>query len=220
MTESQVRERAVLDLLRARYERRGDVFFAYPPRELVPSFLDDYRPDAIAKKATGDGGSVIEVKGSDSTRAGRLPEIAERFRAHPEWDFVVVVPDDVPELRQEFAAESPTTISNAIAEMNELDAAGHARAAFVMGWSIIEAFARVRLAGTLKNPNRSFSPTALAETLEQYGLISATEGRDLRALVSIRNSAVHGDFQYDVTPQAMEIVRKIVATLGRAPMEA
>lgn len=214
MIESTVRERAVLDLLRDRYESRGDVFFAHPSPILVPPFLNGYRPDALVK--SGGGGVVIEIKQSSSPRDHRLSEIAERFRDHPEWTFLIVQADELAGPPQRFATGSDASIADAIDEMKALAKGGHRRAAFLTGWSILEALARTKLEIVLKNRNQSFTATALAETLEQYGLVTPTEGRTLRALAPLRNSVVHGDFQASVGQESVEKLSAIVRRLKEA----
>src|SRR5215207_11081681 len=87
------RERIILENLRQRYEGDGYTFFAYPPRDLVPPFLEDYRPDAIA---IGPRGRVaIEVKlhrGAAGT--AQLSKVASLFSDHPDWQFIVVYSDE------------------------------------------------------------------------------------------------------------------------------
>ena len=47
------RESEVLRLLSRRFEEEGYTFLIHPTRELVPTFLKDYHPDAIAISPEG-----------------------------------------------------------------------------------------------------------------------------------------------------------------------
>ena len=85
MTKSATREDRVLDVLQQRYEERGFTFFKYPPRDLLPTFLGNYLPDAIALGK--DENIAIEVKSRadrDALIAGR---IADLFRGQKKWRF-------------------------------------------------------------------------------------------------------------------------------------
>src|SRR3954469_15454381 len=117
---------AVLARLQERYAREGYTFLADPPRRLLPTFLGDFRPDAVALH--GNGGVVIEIKRGRQNR-NRLPfrEIARRVRANPDWRFEVFYTDDV----QEFGSASPERIEAVVREVDELAASGHASAALV-----------------------------------------------------------------------------------------
>ena len=48
MSEAQLGESNVLRNLQQVSEARGLKFFVNPPREVVPAFLGDFQPDAIA----------------------------------------------------------------------------------------------------------------------------------------------------------------------------
>ena len=60
MSEAQLWESNVLRSLQQTSEARGLKFYIHPPREIVPEFLGDFRPDAMA--IGPDGGIIIEVK--------------------------------------------------------------------------------------------------------------------------------------------------------------
>jgi len=65
MSETQLLESNVLRNMQHVPEGRGLKFCINPPREMVPNFLDDFQPDAIALGP--DGGIIIEVKHRGST---------------------------------------------------------------------------------------------------------------------------------------------------------
>src|SRR5688572_10891025 len=86
----ETQERLVLDRLREQFESDGYEFVVHPVS--LPSFLGDYRPDAIALK--GNGGVVIEVKSRRHSGADkRLSELTRLFVDQADWRFDVVYSD-------------------------------------------------------------------------------------------------------------------------------
>jgi hypothetical protein len=60
ISEERLLESNALKNLQKLSEERGLKFYLNPPREIVPDFLGDYRPDAIALGP--EGGIIIEMK--------------------------------------------------------------------------------------------------------------------------------------------------------------
>jgi len=89
MSEAQLFESDTLRNLKQVSEERGLKFYINPPREIVPEFLGDYRPDAIALGP--DGGMIIEVKLRRSPSSERLlADIASRVARQKGWEFRVI----------------------------------------------------------------------------------------------------------------------------------
>jgi uncharacterized protein YutE (UPF0331/DUF86 family) len=208
---AEARERAVLEILREKYEDDGYSFFAYPPASVVPGFLQDYRPDAIAVR--GEERVVIEIRQRSQRSEPRLSRIAERFAAHPDWRFVVVYPDDVVPDLESLGLSSAAEIEAQLREAEQLSRAKHHRAAFVLGWAIIEALARALQGGKERDSSVSRSPRELVEILERNGFIGFEDGRRLRDLVRLRNATVHGDFGVAVDQSAVEQLLQVARRL-------
>ena len=81
MVEPRVRETRLLDLLGQRYEERGYAFFKYPPREMLPEFLRDYMPDAIALGPKDN--VVIEIKSGKGEKNAK--QVARLFKEQEDW---------------------------------------------------------------------------------------------------------------------------------------
>lgn len=80
MSQAQLWESNVPSNLRQVSEARGLKFYVNPPREIVPEFLGDFRPDAIALGP--EGGIIIEVKHRRSSASEKqLAAIANRVAA-------------------------------------------------------------------------------------------------------------------------------------------
>ena len=75
MSEARVWETNILRNLQQALEARGLTFYVHPPRDLMPDFLGDYQPDAIA--VGPEGGTIIEMKDRKKTlcRRGRFRQL-------------------------------------------------------------------------------------------------------------------------------------------------
>lgn len=204
------RERAILDLLKERYEDEGYAFFVYPSPSLVPTFLDDYRPDAIA--VGHEGGVVIEVKGGH--RAGVEPRatIADRFKDQGKWRYVVVYSDDYP---AEILLPPPSMrdVERQLTEVEHLARDGHLGAAFVLSWGMLEAAARLAQAEPGVSGARPRSAAQLVESLERDGFLDFEAGAELRRLIDARNALVHGDLARTVSKRDVAVVVQAVRGL-------
>lgn len=200
----QVREEAILRPLKRHFEDRGFEFFAHPSREMVPSFLGSYRPDAIAYDHAG-GGVVIEVKARpDSSSEPKLSALAKLFQEQSGWTFQVVYDDAGRDAARTYSPAGPDLIREALADLEALVSSGSPRAAFLYGWSVLEAVAR-ELDGTDRPP---VPWRTLIEWLTNEGFLSQDAAGRLRGLLPLRTAVAHGDFASEVGPD------EIVSLLG------
>ncbi len=65
-SERALSESNALRSLQRASEARGLTFYVNPPRRVVPEFLGNYQPDAIARGL--EGGIIIEVHASEKPR--------------------------------------------------------------------------------------------------------------------------------------------------------
>jgi len=173
-------EERVMQALRARYEGDGFAFTEHPGAATLPDFFGGYVPDAVAVK--GDDKIAIEVKprrGAATEPA--LAAIDRLFEGRPDWRLHVVFTNPNPLQTLAIPLSSARTISDGVAEARALAAEGHMRAAFVMGWSQLEAALRLQRREA-EGPGRV--PGAVVETAAMYGLIDPDTARDLRVLIA------------------------------------
>jgi uncharacterized protein YutE (UPF0331/DUF86 family) len=208
---SEPRERLVLQRLRDRYEREGYSFYAYPPGDLLPHFLGNYRPDAIALK---DNEKIaIEIKGRTTEQSRmRLSEIARIFQGQKYWHFLVFNIEDFdrdPNIRVYGVDE----IEDALREVDHLAESGQVRAAFVLGWAALEAAVRALLAGDPADKMRPISSDQISELLAGTGLVEQNAARMLRELSRVRNALVHGDLGVEVDQPSIQSLEDIIRSL-------
>jgi len=217
VAQPTIRERAILDLLRERYEDEGYAFFVYPSPSLVPAFLEDFRPDAIA--VGRGGGIVIEVKQSHGPRRESSSKIADRFRSQDRWKHLVVYSDDyAPEAL--LPAPSRQDVERRLGEVEQLLQGGHTAAALVLGWGQLEAAARLSLGAAEGAAGRPRSAAQLAEWLEREGFVDPQVSAGLRRMVNVRNAVAHGDLSRDVDRRDVEMLVQAVKGLVADQLEA
>ncbi len=186
-------ERKTLEKLRDQYEAKGFKFVMYPGKELTPPFLGSYQPDAIASK--DDAQIAIEVKQQYSPAAERsLSQIRKLFDGHPEWEFVISYGGNDPQATVVMPQASQALIAKRLLEVEALSEQGNHRAAFVLGWALLEA-ALHRLQG--EEGKRPRAPGTVVETLATLGYVTPETERRLRPLIAVRNRIVHGDLEIE-----------------------
>lgn len=204
-------ERRVLGLLRPRLEADGYSFVEFPESDVLPAFMQGYRPDAIAFR---EGKSIaIEIKlRRDPNAEKNLRSISERFKEHPSWEFRIVYGDEVE--AEPLEKSTLAQIEQQISEAEVLLREGHHRAALVLGWAAVEAIAR-----TLSNgfPTSGTSTMRQAvELLEHMGHLRFEEAQELRVLLPLRSRVVHGDLSLAISHDDVAPLLKA----ARAALEA
>lgn len=202
-------ERRVLELLRPRYEAQGYLFIEHPSGEALPAALEGFRPDAIAigpqKKI------AIEIKlrrGRSSPR--ELQALSERLRKHPDWELRVIYGDfdggDDLDLQNEPSPGIPRIeMEKQIDEAQALSRAGHHRAALILVWAALEAIARTAAPGEAIGSGAR-APRQVLETLERMGRLTFEDASQLRDALLLRNAAVHGEYEREVTGADVALV--------------
>ena len=171
-------EADILRVLRRRYEQDGYTFVTHPTGTLVPAFLGNYRPDALA--ISDKGSVVIEIRSRAAGSSKRIADIAAIVERQPNWRFQVFY---TPNFRTDtFAPSSANVIVEAVNEVFALQKSGHDRAAFLMAWSALEAFVRT-LHANERDANKPLIPSEIVEWLSQWGNIDTALAKKLRRLV-------------------------------------
>lgn len=198
-------EARVMKNLRLRYENDGFAFTEHPSAVALPDFFGGYLPDAIAVK--GDDKIAIEVKPRLApTTAPKLAEIKQLFDGRRDWRLHVVFTNPDPLQALALPLPPPGAIREGIAEARALAGAGHLRAAFLMGWSLLEAVTRAKLR---EAAGPGYATGTVVQTAAMRGLISPETARGLRDLIALRNRVAHGDLS--AQPESAEVERVLAA---------
>jgi uncharacterized protein YutE (UPF0331/DUF86 family) len=207
ISEPRLLESNALRNLRKLSEARGLKFYVNPPREIVPDFLGDYQPDAIALGP--EGGMIIELKlrrGPASEK--QLAAIASRVSGQKGWEFraIYLNPplDEMPPIEK----PTPDQLQATFREIEELARTGHRAAAFVRAWAALESLARLASANGEIRSTRGLPPIQVVQTLAEEGYVENEVADRLRQMVKLRNAVVHGDFTVDVPAERIEDLLK------------
>jgi hypothetical protein len=203
-----VSEEQVLQSEIARLESEGYDVFVQPRAPLVPEFLGDYVPDAVA---TGNGKKlVLEV--ARSLGSEKLKEVAARFARQREWELKILLVTPTSS-GQTVPVQSRQAIDGAIEEIERLNQVDALRAAFLLAWATFEAEGRASIAGKFDRPQ---TPGRLVQVLGQEGLLTPTEADRMRTLSERRNQLVHGDLGTEIGSEDIQwlvaVLRKMAAT--------
>lgn len=188
-------------------EAEGFEVFTHPSPPILPAFMRDHSPDAIALRS--DKKLAIEVlrEGAPSNR--RLDRLRELFSEHKDWELRVywVSPSNI---RKAIEGVSGDVIEQSITAIEELAAAGRAKPALLMAWATFEAIGRAILPDRLQRPQ---TPGRIVEVLAAEGQITPTEADHLRRLAESRSHLIHGGLETSVSEADLQRFVDVLKTL-------
>jgi uncharacterized protein YutE (UPF0331/DUF86 family) len=190
---------AAADVLRnllPELEEEGYEVFLLPQPPILPPFLSNFRPDAIARRR--DKHIVIEIVRSLSNDR-KLQELARLVRENPGWELRVILAK--PTTTTAIERQPIEAIRRTIDEIKKLTRTEHYAAALIMSWATFEALGRLLMFDEFQKPQ---SPGRLVQVLAQEGYLTPSEADRLRALTEKRNSLVHGRLQTQITKPDVE----------------
>jgi len=217
MADGQLLESNALRNLRQASEERGLKFYVNPPREIVPAFLGEYQPDAIALGP--EGGMIIAVQvGRRPTSEPGLAAIARKVSGQKGWEFRAIhlnpPMDEIPPIEK----PTPEQLQATFGEIEALVKNGHPAAGFVTGWAALESLARLASAYRAARTPTGFSPIQAIQTLAEEGYVENEVADWLREMARLRNALVHGDFSVHVSAeevsQLLEQLRAIASDIA------
>jgi hypothetical protein len=219
---ASVREREIMDAVGARYRAEGFQFLRSPPREFVPPFLRDYRPDAIALK--GKGGVIIELKRSqDGAKDRQTLELSQALAGHPDWRLDLILMENFVREQgwllgpERIKAPSDEQVEAVRSEVERLVAQGQHSAALLLGWALLEALTRKRLSDLIAEREEPLTEWQVVEQLTTFGLLEPEDEEGLRSLLRRRNALAHGDFAASPSSGEVEALLGILHRLSGSP---
>jgi uncharacterized protein YutE (UPF0331/DUF86 family) len=203
----------ILDSLIPRLQAEGYDVYVRPARYLLPPFMGNYTPDAIALGSPKNLAIEIAVKDPSSTL--RLGSVRERFETAKDWELRVYYAPTADE-QIDVDVVSREAIERSLGEVERLVADGRLRPGLLMVWSIFEAIGRILAPTELSRPQ---TPMRLVEVLAADGHVTPSQADLLRRLAPIRNHAAHGDLDVAVgiadLNQAVAILKSLASSLPR-----
>jgi uncharacterized protein YutE (UPF0331/DUF86 family) len=209
MSEARLLESNALRTLQKVSEARGLKFYINPPREIIPEFLGDFQPDAVALGP--EGGIIIEVKSRRSPASeNHLATIARRVSDQKGWEFRAIYIDPPLDEMAPIPKPTPEQLQSTFEEIEALTRAGHRAAAFTRAWAGLESLARLASPNSDGRSTRALPPMQAIQTLAEEGYLENEAADRLRELVKLRNAVVHGDFSVDIpAPQIYTLLKQL-----------
>jgi hypothetical protein len=202
-SEAQLLESNALRNLRQISEARGLKFYINPPREIIPEFLGDFRPDAIALGP--EGGIIIEVKlrGSPASEK-QLAAIARRVSGQKGWEFRAIYLNPTADETPPIAKPTPEQLQATLREIEVLIKSGHPAAGFLTAWAALESLARLARGDSEAGRPRGLPPIQTIQILAEEGYLENEVADQLREMAKLRNAVVHGDLSVNVPAEQVE----------------
>lgn len=200
-------ETAILESILSRLRAEGYDVFRKPPPHVLPEFMADYRPDAIA---IGRGKKLaIEIVGDQSPSAARLRKLQERFAPDSGWELQVVYARSQPAIKS-IETVPETSIERSLTTVRELNEAGLTQPALLIAWASFEALGRRLLPEHFERPQ---TPGRLVEILAREGHLTPDEADAVRQLIASRNLLIHGDLDVQIDKAQIEHFATILGTI-------
>ena len=201
------REIAVLDREKASLVANGFEVITHPTDLDLPEFLKGLHPDAVAHR--GDEHLVIEVTSRSAPTQAKLRLLRDAINGNPGWHLrtVWMSGSSVPK-----SLETPKleAVASALEDVNDLLDAGHLHGAFLMCWAALEGLGRFLIPDELQKPQ---TPGRVVEYLGSRGFVTRQEASNVRKLVKLRNSLVHGELQTLITEDDVVEIRDVLWSL-------
>jgi uncharacterized protein YutE (UPF0331/DUF86 family) len=207
METGQAFETELLESMVPRLASEGFEVFIHPSPSILPPFMRDYRPDAIALRA--DKKIAIEIKRSGKGSASQARQLKKLFSEHKEWElrFYYAEPRSA---HSGIEVESLPAIQSVVEELRKLRDANLTLSALLVGWSALEAVARALLPQRLVREQTSIK---LIEALASEGWLTPDEADDLRGIATLRNAAAHGQLTVPIDTKHIDELMAILQTL-------
>ena len=183
--------------------------FVQPEPQVLPGFLSEFRPDAIAIR--GDKKIVIEIVRESANSSSRLSRARELLSGHDDWELQVYLAGDVPASRPVDLPDD-AQIEHSLAEVEQMLRAGFGRSALLQSWATLEAAVRSQSGDDLRRPQ---SASGLVQSVAADGVVTPDEADRLREAGLIRNRVAHGDLTVSIPDELVlgivEITKSIMA---------
>ena len=185
------------------YRDKGYDVLIEPQGDQLPDFLQAFRPDLIVHKS--DEHIVVEVR--MRRRVSDFPqvnELAKVVRNEADWRFQLFLMG--PENSFFVDGASPLTVEEISSKKKEVALFlqnGHLEAAFLMGWSLVEAILRV-LAVIEGIEGETARPDYLLKQMTFEGIIARETYHELKHSQKTRDAIAHGFKSSQLTVETVQ----------------
>lgn len=185
------------------YRDKGYDVLIEPQGDQLPDFLQAFRPDLIVHK--GDEHIVVEVRvRGQVSDFPQVNELAKVIRNEADWKFELFLLG--PENSFFMNGASPLTVEEIRSKRKEVVLFfqnGHLEAAFLMGWSLVEATLRV-LAVKEGIEGETATPDYLLKQMTFEGIIARETYHELKHAQKTRDAIAHGFKSSQLTVETVQ----------------
>jgi len=205
------------------YRQSGYEVIPHPRGPDIPTFLNGFAPDLIARK--GSEGVIFHVTSrAELAREPKLSLIADDVNRQPGWrlDLLMTGEDAVwPEPMTPSEEPRSGKIASMVDSSRRLIALGETKAACLVGWAAIEASMRAIAAmdGIVLEYK---TPGFVLKTLYSQGVLSRHEFLGLERVMRFRNVLAHGlepveahDDASDISQLVLDYANRLLALASR-----
>jgi hypothetical protein len=214
-TSNRALREARISELADEYASKGYEVFRDPGAHLFPFETFGYSPSLLARK--GDENVMIQVRTAlRPLNVERFADVVEGAKRHPGWRFPLITVDDVeaavlPEEGELLPAWDQ--LQDQVVRNERLLRAKDAEGAFLGLWIALEGILR-REARDAALPVERLPSAELIEHLHAHEVLGRERYDTLRALLPVRERAVHGFQADDLAEAAPCLLRLVRALLG------
>ena len=197
------------------YRGKGYDVSVEPQGNQLPDFLQAFRPDLIAYK--GDEQIVVKVRARGQVSDfPQVNELAKVVRNEAGWKFELFLLG--PENSFFVDGASPLTVDEIRSKRKEVALVvenGHLEAAFLIGWSLVEAILR-SLAVKEGIEGKTATPDYLLKQMTFEGIIARETYYDLKHAQKTRNAIVHG---FKPSQLTVETVQELIGLIDEVLLQ-
>jgi len=191
-TNSKNIERRIKEIAKE-YKTKGFTVSINPGQTKLPKFLQGFELDILAQSEAES--VVIEVKSTkgNATQLKQYESLAKIISKHKKWRFELVFTNPIEQsIQNEYSSGLPIEkIRTRIDEVTLLLINNHNEAAFLLGWSALEASIRLKLDS--ETGDSSNKPTlSIIKTIYSLGHINSHDYKIIEKLNQKRNLIIHG----------------------------
>ena len=191
----------------AKFAEKGYTVYLQPEPSILPAFMEDFRPDAVALGPRMNFAIEVLTRGLPDVRD--RARLNEAFKQSDNWELRVHYVDPLVD-KDELAPASPWAIEQSIASVDLMIQRGDAAAALVMAFATLEALGRSLLPEELARPR---SVVQVVEHLAFAGEVTPGEADILGRLGALRNKVAHGKLDADIDVEDMKKLHAVLQSL-------
>ena len=195
-------EQDALSHLEPILREQGYEFVRNPDPKMLPNFLKDFQPDAIA---TGIKPSLlIEVFQREGKReAEKVRKLQSLLKGQDDWDLRVIY---FSSLKPKLYSLERAMIRNAAHKTQQL-ANIDSGAALLFAWSTLEAAARERMGLVGEHP---LTAASLVNALASEGVVNQLDAKELFEIAKVRDEVAHGQLNLLPTIDQLNLITNVI----------